>query len=190
MQRASSKCAHTSGISVCSPPPPPVLSSSQSTTTGGSARPSTAREVNKPYTCQQAVHMSTGSTHVNKLLHAHGCNEQGCRGRPYQPFCERRPRHKRKLQGAHRAGRAARTYQQKQRAAACGFRAYGDIHAADAAAACADAALPCCTVVPGASSHDRPSLCINTPNCVMREPQAVATGFCSAAAAGATRRQH
>jgi hypothetical protein len=59
MQRASSKCAHTSGISVCSPPPPPVLSSSQSTTTGGSARPSTAREVNKPYTCQQAVHMST-----------------------------------------------------------------------------------------------------------------------------------
>ncbi len=37
-------------------------------------------------------------THVSQLHTRTDTMSRGCRGRPYQPFCERRPRRKRKLQ--------------------------------------------------------------------------------------------
>ncbi len=52
MLRAPSKCAHTRGMSVCSPR---FMSFSQSTTSGGSAWPSTA------VTCQGAVKVNGGN---------------------------------------------------------------------------------------------------------------------------------
>ena len=175
---ARRQSARTRAASASAAPPPPLSCPHPSQPQRGAApghqlqggSQQSRTHVSQLHTRTDKMSRSAGGRHISRF--ASGASPQA------------------KAAGAHRAGWAAGTYQQKQRTAAAGFRADSEIHAADAACACADAALLCCTIVPGASSHDRASLCIHPPNCVMREPQAAATGFCLAAAAGATRMQH